>query len=172
MTIEKAIQRIEWRFFTSFKNIYVNENDIQAVSKLLNFIENQRKGRLIGNGHFSKLYVAHLNCLIKHYQTSIIDPIPIKKLHYIISRPLDLGIHELVDTLNSLEQYKILERCGCKGITHPNTQESLEKGKIMEKLQNLLEVDGNRKKIFGQSWEFGEVKEGIEKQIKYVLDGQ
>lgn len=170
MTVEKAIQRIEWRFFLSSNIIFINENDLRAVSTLLDFIRSERKNTVLTNSAFSKLYVAHLNYLVKHYKSGVTDPLVFKKLHYIISRPLDYSIQELVDTLNGLEQNEFLKRCGCIETIHPKMQNPREKEQALNKLQDLLKIDSNRKKFFGKSWNFDEIKNGLEKQINYVID--
>ena len=85
--IEKAIQRISWRF-TSDKPFKPNENDIESVNCLIDWINRQTSETINNNQLFAKLYIYHLNQTIRYFQTTIFEDIPQKDLSKILDLPL------------------------------------------------------------------------------------
>lgn len=90
--IKKAASRLKWRFRKekgSFKSFTPNDNDIEALNCILNWINNQKKETLNNNQLFAKLFIYHLTMIIRHYQTTVLDPIPQKELSKLLSYPLE-----------------------------------------------------------------------------------
>ena len=57
MNIDKALERLEWRFKSSWK---VNENDIEAFNAILKFKEQSESKNLLENENFAKLWIHQL----------------------------------------------------------------------------------------------------------------
>lgn len=85
--IEKAIQRIAWRFTTD-KSFKPNENDIDSVNCLIDWINRQTSETIKNNQLFAKLYIYHLNQSIRYFQTTVFEDIPQKDLSKLLDLPL------------------------------------------------------------------------------------
>jgi len=83
MTIEKSLQRLHWRI--SKGNFTPNENDIEAVNFLVDWVNQQKTKELQENRLFAKLYIVHFGELLTHFQD--ID-FAQNELHKILSDPL------------------------------------------------------------------------------------
>lgn len=85
--LDKAIQRIAWRF-SSDKSFKPNENDIDSVNCLIDWVNRQRSETIKNNQLFGKLYIYLLNQGIRHYEATVFDSIPKKELSSILNLPL------------------------------------------------------------------------------------
>lgn len=85
--LDKAINRIAWRF-THDKAFKPNENDIDSVNCLIDWINRQRSESVKNNQLFAKLYIYFLNQGIRYYESTVFDDIPKKELSNILNLPL------------------------------------------------------------------------------------
>lgn len=78
----------------------------EAFNYLIDFIGGKHKDIIRDNQLFGKLYIYLYGEFIKHYQTTVFDPIPQKELHRILDRPIKTIVEEFVDTINTGEMYQ------------------------------------------------------------------
>ena len=145
--LEKAIQRIGWRFTNSEnkKGFKPNKNDIEAVNCLLNWINREKKVSLDNNELFAKLYIYHLNQTIRQYDATIFDDIPQKELSKILSTPLAYFYKAFQRELYSSHLLNISKQVqeGVE-VSIEDLQEKYNEGVIEMKLNHMITEALNR----------------------------
>jgi hypothetical protein len=109
MTITKAIQRFTWRFKNGWK---ANENDLEALNTIIDFINNKHNAQLANNEVAFKLYITAFSWFIDHYKTDVFDSIPQKELHKLLNTPLEPFIKRFTDKINSRALEGVLKEKG------------------------------------------------------------
>lgn len=122
MTITKAIQRFVWRLKNGWK---ANENDLEALNTIIDFVNNKHNAQLSNNEVAFKLYVTALSWFIDHYKTDVFDPIPQKELHKLLNKPLQPFIQRFTDKINLKALESVLDE---KGINPLKTISNAQKG--------------------------------------------
>lgn len=123
--LKKAVGKLKWRFRkddkNNFKSFTPNQNDVEALNCIMNWINNQKKETLNDNKLFAKLYIYHLTMNIRHFETTVLEPIPQKDLSKILSYPLehfyksfemDLynnQLNGLLEATDDIEQLEIIQ---------------------------------------------------------------
>lgn len=91
--LKKAAERLIWRLKPNknggFKSFTPNQNDIDCLNCILNWINNQKKETLNNNHLFAKLYIYVLTQEINFHDTNVLDSIPQKKVSALLNHPLD-----------------------------------------------------------------------------------
>lgn len=106
--IEKAIERLKWRFTNenvkvNESKITINELDQKAVEFLINWINNQKKENIIQNELLAKFYTYALKQELTFYEDI---QFATNKLNTIASQPIERRYEEICETLNRIE-YKL-----------------------------------------------------------------
>lgn len=99
MTLNQAVSRLSWRFSRKGSQTFT-EADIQALNRILEYINTTQEKILSENLLFAKLYMAVYKRTIEHYNTSVMDPIPQKELHKFLDRPIEWHYQNFTDYLN------------------------------------------------------------------------
>lgn len=105
MDIEKAINRINWRFKNenikiNESKIIINELDIEAVEFLVNWVNQQKKETLMDNLLFAKIYCYCLSHEIEFYKDIKFST---NKLNDELIKPIEHHYLKICDDLNKLE---------------------------------------------------------------------
>ncbi len=121
MNIEKALNRINWRFKnTQIKinesKITINEEDVNAIEFLTNWINNQKKETINQNQLFAKMYCYCLSNEIEFYKDVKFAN---RKLQEKLNEPIENHYNKIVNDLNRLELTKYMQS---KGIIMDNVE--------------------------------------------------
>lgn len=173
MDINKAVQRLGWRFEKASKrsdhSFTINQNDLDALKTIDAFVVKNQKEQLQNQELFAKLYINNLTELIEHYNTSIFDPIPRRRIHGILRQSLQNLTEKLKDTLNDSEMYKLMKEIGVD-LKHPLLRSEEETDTNLDNLQEALSDSVNRKRLLGEVWNYETVKERVEKEVNKAIN--
>lgn len=144
MNIEKAINRLQWRFKNenvkvNESKITINELDLKAVEFLIDWVNNQKKEALKENVLFAKVYCYALSHEIEFYKDIQFAN---RKLQEELQKPIELHYDKIVEDLNRLELNKFLKN---KRIITDHVESMLLKPE-QEKQQKEL-IKENQKEI-------------------------
>lgn len=144
MNIEKAINRLQWRFKN--ENVKINESkitintqDVDAIDFLINWVNNQKKESLKENLLFAKIYAYALSNEIEFYKDIQFSN---RKLQEELRKPIEIHYNKIAEDLNRLELNKFLKS---KGIITDHLENMLLKQNQQE-AQYLL-IKENKKEI-------------------------
>jgi hypothetical protein len=173
MDINKAVQRLGWRFDQASKrpdhSFAINQNDLDALKSIDAFVVKNQKEQLQNQELFAKLYINNLTELLEHYNTTIFDPIPRRRIHGILRQSLQELTEKLKDTLNDSEKYELMKEIGVD-LRHPLLRSEEETVNDLDKLQGTLDDSGNRKRLLGEVWDYETVKDCVEKEVNKVIN--
>ncbi|BFP41172.1 hypothetical protein FGF1_20170 [Flavobacteriaceae bacterium GF1] len=170
MDFNDAAKRLIWRF-QNFDTIRVNESDILAINKMVDFINLRQKQDFANHKYLINLYAFLLGYFIKKYNTTISNPLPHSELHKLMKRPLDHIIKEIAEDMNFRLKYQLLENAGVRLGTHPSLLTEEEKENNVKNIGKLLELGNNYNFFFQDAWSPKEIKEGVFHQIQNLLYG-
>ena len=142
------------------------------MEKVISQLEQNSGYQQSENINFFNIYTYLLRHLILRYEADITSSIPHRELHRILDQPFDHTISLLVDTLNQIEQSKILDHTGYYHYQKDNRIFFRKNENGLERLEALISNEYGRKKVFGNTWSLEEVKKGIINQINNYLDGK
>lgn len=145
--------------------VKVEHNHQIAFNSLLSFIENLESKFLDNNIPFVNLYAFALSHFLKKYNTSIDNPIPHRKVHDIIDRPLENIISEITDQQNMRLKYQILQNSGIDFMKHPSQCSESETQTVLQNLSLQLDKADNANILSQGAWTSEEITKGIKKQI-------
>jgi hypothetical protein len=172
MEINKAVQRLGWRFQQASKrtdlNFVINRNDIEALQIIDSYVVKKQKEQYRNHELFAKLYINYLTELTGHYGTSLTDPILRRRIHGILQQPIQQLIRKLVDSLNDSEKYTLFEQLEVD-LKHPLIQSEQEAASNLSKLKEALMVPEKRKLLLGEYWLFETVADCLEKEINKAI---
>ncbi len=173
MDINKAVQRLGWRFDQASKrqdhSFPINQNDLDALKAIDAFVVKNQKEQLKNQELFAKLYINNLTELIEHYNTSIFDPIPRRRIYGILRQSLQGLTEKLKDTLNDSEKYELMKEIGVD-LKHPLLRSEEDTEKDLDKLQGALDDSENRKRLLGEVWDYETVKDCVEKEVNSAIN--
>jgi uncharacterized membrane-anchored protein YjiN (DUF445 family) len=173
MDINKAVQRLGWRFEQSSKRtdhrFTINQNDLDALKTIDAFVVKNQKEQLQNQELFAKLYINNLTELIEHYNTTIFDPIPRRRIHEILRQSLPDLTEKLKDTLNDSEKYELMKEIGID-LKHPLLRTDEETENDLDKLQDALIDTENKKRLLGDVWDFETVKDCVEMEVNSAIN--
>lgn len=171
MTIEKAINRLYWRFGgNGNKNPFpVNSEDGEALNTIIRTMNDLKSGLYETNQGFAKLYIFALAYFIKHYNTDLLDPIPQKELSKLLEKDISVLIQRFTDNLNSSERYVNLTSMVGE-LEHPMLADEKKKEAQFKKLKEELRKDPSKlENITGDAWKYEDVEEGLKQMISTAL---
>lgn len=114
MNIQKALNRITWRFKNpqikiNESKITINEEDINAIDFLITWVGQQKKETINHNQLFAKLYCYALSNEIEFYKDVRFAN---KKLQEKLNEPIENHYDKIVSDLNRLELTKYMQSKG------------------------------------------------------------
>jgi hypothetical protein len=168
MNIEKAIQRIEWRFKNENvkvgeSKITINEADQKAVDFLVDWINRQKKETLMQNFLFAKMYTYALKNELIYFKH--ISPAT-RKLQEQIELPIEHHYEQITEILNMIEIDDFAKSKGLiqKNINFRTEKENQENKKIIE--ENLIEM----KKVGFGFWDNSKVFKSLNNTITELIN--
>lgn len=108
MTLQKATQRIQWRF-TSGNSFQPNENDIESINFIFNWINTEKSERIKANGLFIKLYIYFFHKSILSYGGGNFDMLPQQELNKLLDTPIRSFYESFHKTINNNANDKIIK---------------------------------------------------------------
>lgn len=173
MEINKAVQRLGWRFQQASKrtdlNFVINQNDIEALQTIDSYVVKKQKEQYRNHELFAKLYINYLTELTEHYGTSLTDPILRRRIHGILQQPIQQLLRKLVDSLNDNEKYALFDQLGIN-LRHPLIRSEQEAASNVSKLKKALMDPEKRKTLLGEKWISETVANCLEKEINRVIN--
>lgn len=171
MKIEKAIQRIGWRFGNNNnKNPFpINTEDAEAFNSIVEFVETHNKRQYRNNELFAKLYIFVYSRFISKYEATIIDAEPRKQLHRILKKPLSYWIEEFKNRMNDTEQYVIIRELVGE-LKHPALLNEKERYVSSDKIQEFLNNPDKMEVITGEVWDYENTEALLSKEINSIIN--
>lgn len=167
MKIKESLNRFQWRL-SSGKSFQPNENDISAFNEIIKYYNKKEEKQLEDHSLFGKLYIYMFKHLIKHYKTTVFDPIPQKELHKILDTDINYLVEDFKDSVNEQETYNFLSSLGIK-TQHPLLVSEEEKEQEVSKIKEMLKKEGVDR-FKGDVWDIKSVKEILNVQINGALN--
>lgn len=146
--VKKSGERLLWRF-KERKNFTPNDNDMNALECILEWINRQTSENVKNNQLFAKLYIQYLIYTIQHHQTTIIDPMPQHSLSRLLNRPLELFYHDFYTDIHNNQLNKLSEYHDYNKLIDKEIQD-IKDGKvkfIYDKDPRYFDESEERKKI-------------------------
>lgn len=166
MTIKRAVEHFAFKF----KNVWKpTKPDIDALTTIMEFVEDKHKRQLNDHHLFAKLYVMVYAQYLERYKATIFDDIPKKELHKLLDRPLSFFIELFTQRLNESELYSLFDELNID-MNHPALKTDEAKSKENVKIENALNDKENLKRFTGQIWDTETVTENLELQINNVIN--
>jgi hypothetical protein len=136
-TIEKALERIKWRFKNEYvkvneSKITINELDIKAVDFLMDWHKRAKEAILMDNLLFAKVYCYALKLELNHFKDI---KIALMNLENELKLPIDYHYDNIFDILN-LQWWEAYNESSGIEIKHPIMQSQEEKEIIKNKINN------------------------------------
>ena len=106
--LDKAVNRLRWRFSneTTFKP---NNEDVEALNTVFEWINHQKKETLNKHTLFAKLFIYHLTMNVRHYETTILNDFPQKDIISLLEKPLDLYFKAFHQDIHNNQLNKLVE---------------------------------------------------------------
>lgn len=167
--IEKAINRLSWRFKNenikiNESKIIINEADVKAVDFLIEWINQQKKETLKDNYLFAKLFCYAFNNELIYYNGDA--KLSQQKLIEQLKIPVEYHYDTIHNTLNMFELNNYMEQIGVVQ-KHPLTRNADEEKKNAELFKN-----NNKeivKKIMG-TWSIENVYKSLNNTITECIN--
>lgn len=167
-TINKAVNRLEWRFKNTWRQS-LKEDDIHALNKIIEFIEDKHKKQIQDYHLFAKLYIMVYAQFLEKYNATVFDKIPVKELSRYLDQPLENIIQRFTDKLNESELYELFNEVGIEQ-KHPVLVGEEQKNKETDLLIETINSDENLRRLKGQVWDYETIKENIELQVNNAIN--
>ena len=141
---DKALQRIGWRF-TSKKPFLPNQQDIDSINCILQWINNQKKEDLKKNHLFAKLFIYNLNQIIRDYDTDVLNDFAQKELSRLLNIPLEAYYRAFKQELDNVQVNKIVaaHKLG-KEVTEADLKEKYDIKYVENQLNHMITEALNR----------------------------
>lgn len=173
MTITSAVQRLSWRFGYENDNLNtvwdVNENDLESLNTITEFVEEKHKKQINEYQLFAKLYVMVFSIFLDKYKSTVFDKIAEKQLHRFLDKPLEDIIQRFTDNLNKSEMYAFFDDLDIE-LRHPATLSKDNKEKEFEAIREALKDENKKQQFYEQVWDYKTVEENIKSQINLAIN--
>jgi hypothetical protein len=166
MKIQKALDRIKWRFGGN-DNKYpfpVNETDIEAFNVINNYISQTQSKQFIDNELFAKLYILVYAKMIEHYKTDVFDDAPRKAIYSLLSKSVKNIILDVTERLNDYGLYDRLKNNDIE-LIHPSL--NLNKDITKQKINNAYNKNTD---LLDDVWSYEDVKECLIVEVNNCLN--
>lgn len=158
MNIQKAFQRLKWRF--SNGKFEPNENDADALKFIADWIVREKEAELQRQTIFAKMYVYSFIHELHFYKDLKFAQ---KKLHEVLSQPLDYHYSEFLKKLNDFELESFMKSNGLnKDWIDPDKQQA-QQTTISEQQEEL------KKLVLGR-WSKEQVDASLNNQITEAIN--
>ena len=157
-TIKKAIDRIVWRTSNGWK---ANENDVEAINFLIDYVNRTTKENVKNNSLIAKLYILAYSEQLKKYNATVFDKIPEKELLRNLDRPIEFFIEDFKNDLNTSELYTKLNDLGIS-LKHPLVLSDDERKKESEILDKPIDIS--------DIWDYETIAEHLEMTINNIIN--
>lgn len=168
--IRKHLQRLVWRFTDAgkkpSKSFTVNQNDIEALKGIDEYVERMEKNLFHSNELFAKLYIFMFMRVLENEKSTVYDNSARRRIGNLLSKPLEQVISDLVDSLNDSELYNWLENLGIE-IKHPALRTEAETIDISNKLNNALKTP--LKSVLEPVWEYETVYPAVIAEVNSMI---
>lgn len=161
MTIEKAMQRIVWR--VSNGNHTPNQNDVEAVTVVAEWINRQKTQEIQQNRLFAKMYVY---CFINELQFYQDIKFAQRKLHEILKTPVIELYGQFKDKLNNVEYNSFLKSLGFSNLHTLLTKKEQKQNEAVLTQENNELI---QKYLFG-IWTPEKIETGLNNQISEAIN--
>lgn len=136
-TIEKAIQRLEWRFKNENvkvgeSKLTINELDQKAIDFIIQWHNKNNTQTLHENLLFAKCFSYALNLELQHFKNI---KIALSNLEFKLKMPIEFHYDKIVDLLNLQELSDYEDFIGLE-VKHPYQRNENENNEIKEKLKS------------------------------------
>lgn len=168
----KSLDRIVWRFTESAKKnkpFRVNQNDLDALADLTEFVERAEKNQFEANELFAKLYIYLYMKVLETSNTTVFDNIARKKIGNLLNKSITELMKMFCDSLNESEQYQFLNELGIE-IKHPSLVSEDENKKEIELLRENTKTQEGKDRFFGKVWNLETVKEPLIAEVNQMIN--
>ena len=166
--IEKAINRLQWRFKNENvkigeSKILINEMDIKAVEFLIEWVNNQKKETLKENELFAKIYAYTFNNELSFYRN---PKFANNKIQNVLKKDVQELYNDVHQNLNNIELMEYIDGIGISN-KHPalRTEEESESDLKLFKIHNK-EITI---KVFG-TWTIENVYKSLNNSISELIN--
>ncbi len=171
VTIKKDIQRIGWRFSEAVKrndnSFKINQNDIDALNGIAEYIDKTQKQQFEANHLFAKLYIFCFMRVLEKEGSTVFNNSAKQRIGNILKKPIEQIIEELVVSLNDSEKYDWLENLGIE-IKHPALRTEAETIENNKKINEALKE--NRNIITDPVWNYNDVKDCVISEVNQMIN--
>jgi len=154
-TIEKAINRLFWRFQNG--KFEPNVNDIAALTFLAEWVNREKKKELVENTIFGKIYTY---CFMREIEVTKDLKHSQQTLNELLKIPLELQYETFRRNLNHIECNKFRKSIGLCDFMENREEE--------QKLINENKEDVE--KYFKGIWSFDQIKQALNNQITEAIN--
>lgn len=155
--IQKHIQRLYWRLGNG--SFTPNQNDVEAVDNLTDFINDCISQELDQNKPYQKLYIHLLGIYFNHYKNIHTAQ---SKVHEVLGLHIDYQYQKFTDDFNQVELEQFLESIGIEAGKHPM---EFTDEKQAENLEAVKENKDKWLKFLQGKWDYKKVKQSLNTQL-------
>lgn len=153
MKIGEAVRHLQWRY-GKFKTINVSRKDIQAINKMIEYVNTQTQESVNNNQIGYKLYLNEFLEQIKQYNATVLDPIPQKQLNTFFSKPLEWHEERFTTALNDMEVDRVTDGLGSetvKDLTPETVNDYIKRIKEGYEAFSVEEISQNMRLLFSET---------------------
>ena len=134
--LKKAFNRLYWRFGNQ-KEFKPNQNDLDAVNTIADFVNTAIKDEVDNNKPYVKVYIHLLKVYLNHYKDIQVAQ---RKVHQILDMPLEYQYKEFANDFNLVEFDNYCENKGIDAGKHPMLMDDSEMENNLKKFEDKTEL--------------------------------
>lgn len=171
MDIIKSIQRLGWRFSEASKrsdlSFKINQNDLEALKSLSEYVEQCQKQQYEANELFTKMYIFTSMRVIEKEGSSLLNNSARKRIINILKKPLSQIIGEFKESVNDNEKNAFIREMGIE-LTHPATKTAQHK----EKEKELIKTHENAFKdnLTKDAFQYDDISEVLIAEVNQMIN--
>ena len=173
MYINKAVRRMGWRFQqaakTRDKSFKINQNDIDALQSIADYVERTQKEQFQNNELFAKMYILCYMRILEKDNTTVFETFARRKLYGLLKLPISSMIEKFTEFLNEQEVLNLFEELKIKPL-HPSILTEKEKANDLERLLKALETPENLQRFNRENWDYETVKNCLEIEVNQAIN--
>ena len=137
MTFDKSVQRLSWQFSrgTSFKP---NQNDVDALNTIFEWITSQKEINLLNQQLFAKLYIERLVREIRENKSTVFNVDIQKEVSRVLSMPIELFYEAFHSDLHNNQVRKVLKDKLKEDITFEDMENKYTLEIVTDKLNHMI----------------------------------
>lgn len=143
MTFDKAVQRLSWQFSrgVSFKP---NQNDVDALNRIFEWITSQKEINLLNQQPFAKLYIERLVREIRENKSTVFNINMQKEVSRVLSMPIELFYEAFHSDLHNNQIRKVLKDKLKKDVTFKDMESFYTLEFVTDKLNHMITESINK----------------------------